>query len=147
MSRDRLQSELRICKECFENRVRDASLETAHRLSARFALRQLLTEVDSAAGIAASLADRDHVQHLVEAAVAGETVDKATAQATNTAGTRVPSSAGRWSVRLAMWISPFSSRNEAVYSRGGVAPIGRISERDAGCCLSPPPPSPVVFVG
>jgi hypothetical protein len=72
VSRDRWQSELRICKECFENRVRDASLETAHRLSARFALRQLLTEVDSAAGIAASLADRDHVHDLVEAAVAGE---------------------------------------------------------------------------
>src|SRR5215216_3352726 len=72
VSRDRLQSELRICQECLENRVRDASLETAHRLPARFALRQLLTEVGSAAGIAASLADRDHVQHLVEAAVPGQ---------------------------------------------------------------------------
>jgi hypothetical protein len=37
VSRVRLQSELRICKECLVNRVRDASLEAAHRLPARSA--------------------------------------------------------------------------------------------------------------
>jgi hypothetical protein len=73
VSSDRLRSELRICDERFENRVRDAPLEAAHRLSARLALRQLLPMVrPTARGIAASLADGDHVHDLVEAALPGK---------------------------------------------------------------------------
>ncbi len=68
VSRDRSRSELRICNERFENRIRDAPLEAAHRLPARLALRQLLTMVRSATRIAASLADRNHVHDLVEVA-------------------------------------------------------------------------------
>src|SRR5215218_1443605 len=72
VSRDRLRSELRIRDQHPEHRVRDAPLEAAHRLPARLALRQLFPMIRSAARIAASLADSDHMHDLVETAVAGK---------------------------------------------------------------------------
>ena len=66
------RSARRIRDERPEHGIRDASLEAAHRLPARLALRQLLPMVRPAAGIAAGLADRDHVHDLVEPAVPGE---------------------------------------------------------------------------
>src|SRR5918994_6957737 len=62
----------RICDERTVHSIRDASLEAAHRLPARLALRQLLTMVRPATRIASSLADRNHVHDLVEATVPGQ---------------------------------------------------------------------------
>jgi hypothetical protein len=72
VSSHRERSTHRICDQRLEHRVGDAPLEAPHSIPARLALPDFLVVVGSAARIATSLADGDHVQHLVEPAVSGE---------------------------------------------------------------------------
>src|SRR5829696_131993 len=61
---------LRIRHEALEDCVADAPLETPQRLLAGFALSDLLAVVDPAPSVGPALAYRDHVQGVVELAVA-----------------------------------------------------------------------------
>src|ERR687898_474064 len=63
---------LRVCHEAPENGIGDAPLEAAQSLLAGFTLRHLLAVVPSARSIRPGLAGGDHVQSVVELAVAGQ---------------------------------------------------------------------------
>src|SRR5215211_6135531 len=63
---------LRIHHEALEDGVGDASLEAPQGLLARFALIYLLAVVGTAPSVRPGLAYRDHVQSVVELAVAGQ---------------------------------------------------------------------------
>jgi hypothetical protein len=62
----------RVRHEAPEDGVADAPLETPQRLLAGFALHHLLAVVGSAPGVRPGLAYCDHVQGVVELAVAGQ---------------------------------------------------------------------------
>jgi hypothetical protein len=63
---------LQICHEGLENGIGDAPLEAPQCLLTRFALRDLLAVVGSTPIVRPGLADGDHVQGVVELAVAGQ---------------------------------------------------------------------------
>src|SRR5215208_3462471 len=63
---------LRIRHEAPEDGVGDSSLEAPQRLLARFALRYLLAVVTPASSVRPGLAGGDHMQGVVELAVAGQ---------------------------------------------------------------------------
>jgi hypothetical protein len=63
---------LRVRHEVPEDGVGDAPLEAPQRLLTGFALRDLLAVIDPSSSVRPSLADGDHVQGVVELAVAGQ---------------------------------------------------------------------------